>query len=297
VTDTDPAALAARDAAVRMVPEAVEAGVLHIVSTPIGHLGDLSLRALAVLAQADRILCEDTRHARTLLGRYGIRTPTTALHEHNEARSTEGIVAALAAGRSLALISDAGTPLVSDPGERLVRAVLAAGHRVVPVPGASAALAALVGAGLPAHPSTILGFLPRKGGERTRVIDWAVRCPHSTVVYESPARLAATLAELASVAGPEREVVVARELTKRFEEFRRGTLGALAAYYSDNPPKGELVIVLSAAPPAAAPTPTELRETVVALRADGASARSITETLMTRFGVSRNEAYQLAHES
>jgi 16S rRNA (cytidine1402-2'-O)-methyltransferase len=127
------------------------------------------------------------------------------------------------------------------------------------------------------------------------MVAWAARSPHTVVLYESPQRLADTLAELAEVAGAEREVVVARELTKRFEEFRRGTLGALAAYYSDTPPRGELVIVLSAAPPAAAPTPTELRELVAALRAAGETSRTITETLMTRFGVSRNEAYQLAH--
>ena len=291
------AAQAARAAAVELIPEAVEPGVLYVVSTPIGHLGDLSLRALAVLTAVDRVLCEDTRHARTLLSHYGVRTPTVALHAHNEARSAESIVAQLAAGQSLALISDAGTPLVSDPGERVVRAAVARGHRVVPVPGASAALAALVGAGLPAHPSTILGFLPRKGGERTRAIDWAVRCPHAVVVYESPQRVAETLRDLAEVAGAEREVVVARELTKRFEEFRRGTLGDLAAYYSDSAPRGEIVLVLAPAPPADTPTPPELREIVATRREAGDSSRTITEMLMARYGLSRNDAYQVVHEA
>ncbi|MCU0617612.1 MAG: SAM-dependent methyltransferase, partial [Gemmatimonadaceae bacterium] len=142
----------------------VEAGVLYVVSTPIGHLGDLSLRALAVLDGVQRILCEDTRHTRTLLARYGIRTPTQAAHEHNEARAAASLVAALAAGEAVAFVSDAGTPLLSDPGERLVRAVVDAGHRVVPVPGASAALSALVGAGLPAHPSTIRRTPARSSG-------------------------------------------------------------------------------------------------------------------------------------
>jgi 16S rRNA (cytidine1402-2'-O)-methyltransferase len=297
VTGSDPAALAAADAAARLVPEAVEQGVLYIVSTPIGHLGDLSLRALAVLQGVDRILCEDTRHARTLLQRYGIRTPTAALHEHNEARSAAQVVAQLAGGASLALISDAGTPLVSDPGERIVRAVVEQGLRVVPVPGASAALAALVGAGVPAHPSTILGFLPRKGGERTAAIAWACRCPHAVVLYESPSRLGATLADLAEVAGAERPVVVARELTKHFEEFRRGTLGELAAYYTDTPPRGEIVIVLSAAPPAELPTEDVLRRDAQALRAEGQPARTVMETLMAKHGVARNVAYRLAHES
>lgn len=297
MTGPEPAALDAADAAVRVVPEAIEPGVLYVVSTPIGHLGDISLRALAVLQGVDRVLCEDTRHARTLLARYGVRTPTSALHEHNEARSVAQVVAALQGGASLALISDAGTPLVSDPGERLVRAAVDAGARVVPVPGASAALAALVGAGIPAHPSTILGFLPRKGGERTAMIAWACRCPHAVVVYESPARLAHTLADLAAVAGAERDAVVARELTKRFEEFRRGTLGDLAAYYTDTPPRGEIVIVLSAAPPAEAPTDADLRQEARALRERGEAPRAVMDALMARHGIARNLAYKLAHET
>jgi 16S rRNA (cytidine1402-2'-O)-methyltransferase len=297
VTGPEPAALEAADAAVRVVPEAIEPGVLYVVSTPIGHLGDISLRALAVLQGVTRVLCEDTRHARTLLSRYGIRTPTSALHEHNEARSVEQVVAALQGGASMALISDAGTPLVSDPGERLVRAVVEAGARVVPIPGASAALAALVGSGIPAHPSTILGFLPRKGGERTAMIAWACRSPHAVVVYESPARLGQTLADLAEVAGADRAVVVARELTKRFEEFRRGTLGELAAYYTDTPPRGEIVIVLSAAPPTEAPTDADLRLEARTLREDGATPRAVMESLMARHGIARNQAYKLAHDT
>jgi 16S rRNA (cytidine1402-2'-O)-methyltransferase len=297
MTASDPAARAASEAAARVVPEAVERGVLYIVSTPIGHLGDLSLRALAVLQGVDRILCEDTRHARTLLARYGIDTPTVAAHAHNEAQAAARVVEQLAGGAALALISDAGTPLVSDPGERIVRAVVAAGHRIVPVPGASAALAALVGAGLPAHPSTILGFLPRTGRERTEALAWASRCPHSVVLYEAPPRLARTLADLAAVAGEARPAVVARELTKRFEEFRRGTLAELAAYYSVTPPKGEIVIVLSAAPPAHVPVEEELRREAAALRAEGLAPRAVMEALMARHGVPRNQAYQLAHGS
>ena len=297
MTGPEPAALEAADAAVRVVPEAIEQGVLYVVSTPIGHLGDISLRALAVLQGVQRVLCEDTRHARTLLARYGIRTPTSALHEHNEARSVAQVVAALQAGDALALISDAGTPLVSDPGERLVRAVVEAGARVVPVPGASAALAALVGSGISAHPSTILGFLPRKGGERTAMMAWACRCPHAVVLYESPARLAQTLTDLGGVAGVDRHAVVARELTKRFEEFRRGTLGELAAYYTTTPPRGEIVIVLSAAPPTEAPTDADLQREAQALRSEGATPRAVMDALMARHGIARNLAYKLAHDT
>lgn len=280
----------------RLIPEAVDAGVLYVVSTPIGHLGDISLRAIRVLQSVDRVLCEDTRHAHTLLARYGIETPTSALHEHNEARATPGVLAALERGESLALISDAGTPLVSDPGGRLVAAVVRAEGRVVPVPGASAALAALVGSGLVAHPCTVLGFLARKGTERRRQLQWAATCPHAVVLYEAPPRVPQTLADLAAVAGPERAAVVARELTKRFEEFRRGTLDALIAYYSESPPRGEVVIVLDAAPPAAAPTEESLTDVASALRADGLSARDIMTTLMERHGAARNLAYRLAHD-
>jgi 16S rRNA (cytidine1402-2'-O)-methyltransferase len=207
------------------------------------------------------------------------------------------VLAQLREGAALALISDAGTPLVSDPGERLVNAVTDASLRVVPIPGASAALAALVGSGLPAHPSTILGFLPRKGKERETMIRWAAACPHAVVLYEAPGRVADTLHDLAAIAGAERQVVVARELTKRFEEFRRGTLGHLAAYYTDTPPRGEIVIVLSAAPPAAAPTDADLRLEVLALRDEGLAPRAVMDALMARHGVARNLAYKLAHDT
>ncbi len=279
-----------------MFPEAVEAGKLYVVSTPIGHLGDISLRALRVLQSVNRILCEDTRHAHTLLARYGIRTQTVALHEHNEARTTPLVLDQLREGAALALISDAGTPLVSDPGERLVRAIVDAGLRVVPVPGASAALAALVGSGLPAHPSTILGFLPRKGRMRDDLLRWATSAPHSVVIYESPNRVADTLTDLAAVADGERPAVVARELTKRFEEFKRGTLASLAAYYSETPPRGEIVIVLAAAPPTVAPTEDSLRDVARQLAADGLAPRAVMTALTEQHGAPRNLAYRLAHE-
>lgn len=282
--------------AATLLPEAAMAGALHVVSTPIGHLGDISLRALAVLRGVSGIACEDTRHARTLLQRYGIRTPTTAVHEHNEAQSTPKLIARMQAGEAIALISDAGTPLVSDPGARLVAAAVDAGVRVVPIPGASATLAALVASGLAPHPCTILGFVARKGGERHEQLTWATSQRHTVVLFESPNRLVDTLRDLAALAGDERHVAVARELTKHFEEIKRGTLLAVAAYYDVVPPRGEIVIVLAGAP-TIVPTEDGLRLAAESLREEGFRPREIVQRLMDDHGASRNLAYRLAHET
>ncbi|MDQ8173919.1 MAG: 16S rRNA (cytidine(1402)-2'-O)-methyltransferase [Gemmatimonadota bacterium] len=267
-----------------------------MVSTPIGNLGDITLRALAVLRQAAVICCEDTRHARTLLNRYGIDTPTIAVHEHNEASVIPRLVARLRDGEPIALISDAGTPLVSDPGARLTEAVAAAGLRVVPIPGASALLAALVSAGLAPHPFTMLGFPARKGREREEQLALAARLPHTVVLYESPNRLVDTLRDLAAIAGASRPVAVARELTKHFEEVRRGTLEDVAAYYESTPPRGEIVIVLGGAS-VVAPSEDGLRSVALALRGDGLPPREIVQRLMDEHGASRNLAYRLAHDT
>lgn len=279
----------------RMLPDATIAGALHVVSTPIGHLGDISIRALAVLQQASCVACEDTRHTRTLLSRYGIRTSTVAVHEHNEAQASPAIVRRLQAGEAIALVSDAGTPLLSDPGARLVQSVIEAGLRVVPVPGASAPLAALVASGISPYPSTFVGFLARKGEERRSGLAACARSPHTTVLFEAPPRLVDTLRDLAQVAGGERLAAVGREITKRFEEIRRGTLSELAAYYEDTPPRGEIVIVLAGA---AVETPSEatLETFAAALRAEGKSSRDIVNQLVSLHGASRNLAYRLAHE-
>lgn len=242
------------------------------------------------------VCCEDTRHARTLLKRYGIHTPTIAVHEHNEAQVTPRLIERLRAGEALALISDAGTPLVSDPGARLVGAVVEAGLRVVPVPGASATLAALVASGITPHPCTILGFLARKGTERKEQIALALRSPHAVVLFESANRLVETLRELAEGADRPRTVAVARELTKHYEEFRRGTLLDVAAYYEGTPPRGEVVIVLEGAPQLV-PTEDGLREVAMALRAEGFRPRDIVQRLMDEHGASRNLAYRLAHDT
>lgn len=270
-------------------------GTLHVVSTPIGNLGDLSPRAVEVLRSVAVILAEDTRHSRILCERFDIRTPLQSHHEHNEASSTPRIVARLLAGESVALVSDAGTPLLSDPGDRLVRAAIEAGAAVSPVPGPSALLAALVGAGLGADRFTFFGFLPRKGAERTRAIADIVACPHVAVLYEAANRTADTLAALASAGASSRATVVARELTKQHEEYRRGTAVELATYYEGTAPRGEVVILIAGAG-AREPDEAALRERAAALRADGMSARDVTRVLIETEHAPRNVAYRLAHE-
>ncbi|CAA9331101.1 MAG: 16S rRNA (cytidine(1402)-2'-O)-methyltransferase [uncultured Gemmatimonadaceae bacterium] len=271
-------------------------GTLFVVSTPIGNLGDLTFRAVDVLRAATLIVAEDTRHSRHLLDRYAVETPVHPYHEHNEARATPALVARLVAGERVALISDAGTPLLSDPGARLVAAAVAAGVPVVPVPGASALLAAIVASGIAADRFTFVGFLPRKGRERSAAVAELVALTHTAVVYEAPPRVADTLAELAAAGAGGRRVAVARELTKQFEEVRRGTVAELAAYYEDAPPRGEVVLVLAGAAPAPAADETTLRERVAELRDRGADARAIVVELTQSFGAPRNLAYRLAHE-
>jgi 16S rRNA (cytidine1402-2'-O)-methyltransferase len=268
-------------------------GILHVVSTPIGNLGDLSPRAVEVLQGAAAILAEDTRHTRVLCERFGIRTPLVAYHEHNEAHATPGIVARLVAGESLALVSDAGTPLLSDPGARLVGAAIEAGVPVSPVPGASALLAALAGAGLPTDRFTFFGFLPRKGGDRTRALEAIAALAHTAVLYEAPSRVAATLRDLEAQGAGARATAVARELTKTYEEFRRGTVAELAAYYETHEPRGEIVIVIAGAPHVG-PDEGKLRAAADALRAAGVDARGIQAQLQA-LGAPRNLAYRLAH--
>ena len=282
-------------AAAERWPEAAVPGALHVVSTPIGHLGDITLRGLAVLHGGAAVYCEDTRQSGVLLSRYGIRSPTVALHEHNEARVTPLVLDRLRAGEPIALISDAGTPLVSDPGGRLAMAAAEAGLRVVPVPGASAVMAALVATGIAPHPFTFLGFLPRKGGERQAALALATSLPHTTVLFEAPGRLVDTLRDLGAVGGV-RAAAVARELTKHFEEVRRGTLEELAAYYEGTPPRGEIVIVLAGAT-AHAPTEDALRAAAESWRAEGRRPREIVQLLMDEHGASRNLAYRLAHDT
>ena len=269
---------------------------MYVVSTPIGNLGDFSFLAVEVLKAVAAVLAEDTRHSRHLLDRYGIATPLVAYHEHNEAKTTPRLVERLLAGESLALISDAGTPLLSDPGGRLVRAVIDAGVSVTAVPGASALLAALVSSGLPLDRFTFIGFLPRKGSERRETMADIVGLRHAAVLYEAPSRVAETLSQLAEAGAAEREAVVARELTKQFEELRRGTVAALAAYYLDAPPRGEVVIIVAGAAAPVGASEEALRVRVGELRAEGRTPRDIALALAGELGAPRNLAYRLAHE-
>ena len=279
-----------------MVDGAEHQGSLYVVSTPIGNLRDITLRAIDVLRAVDLILAEDTRHSRHLLDHHGIATPMLSYHEHNEARATETAIARLREGRDVALISDAGTPLVSDPGTRVVRAAAEAGIAVVPIPGPSAVLAALVSSALGSERFTFFGFLTRKGREREDALQELSSLRYTSVLYEAPNRVAATLGELGARGAGERRVVVARELTKQFEEIRRGTVAELSAYYESAPPRGEVVIVLEGTTlqPLAE---DELRSRARLMRAAGLSARDVAAALVREDGASRNLAYRLAHEA
>ncbi len=234
------------------VPDRAEAATLapglHVVATPIGNLGDISLRALATLAAASLVVAEDTRVTKVLLTHYGIATALVAYHEHNAAEMRPRLIARLAAGEALALVSDAGTPLVSDPGFRLVGAALEQGFAVTAIPGPSALLAGLVVAGLPTSRFFFEGFLPVRSAARRQRIAELAAVPGTLIFYESPRRVAELMDDLTAVLGP-REAAVAREMTKLYEEVRRGPLPDLAAAYAAEPaPRGEIVVLV--APPA-----------------------------------------------
>ncbi|MGH6946895.1 MAG: 16S rRNA (cytidine(1402)-2'-O)-methyltransferase [Kiloniellales bacterium] len=228
----------------RSKPSPPLAAGLYLVATPIGNLGDLTLRARDTLAAADRIACEDSRVTAKLLARYGIARPLAAYHEHNAARMRPKLLAEIAAGKAVALVSDAGTPLVSDPGYKLVTEALDRGIPVTALPGASAVLTALQLSGLPSDRFLFAGFAPTKAGERRRWLEELAEVKATLIFFEAPGRLAASLAAAAEALGP-RPAAVARELTKRFEEVRRAPLDALAAHYAETgAPKGELVIAV-----------------------------------------------------
>ena len=259
-------------------------------------MGDFSFRAVEVLKGVAAVLAEDTRHTRHLLDRYAIATPLVAYHEHNEAKTTPGLIVRLGRGESLALVSDAGTPLLSDPGARLMRAAVDAGIRASPVPGASAMLAALVVSGLELDRFTFYGFLPRRGKERRTTLDEIAALRHAAILYEAPSRVGDTLGELAAAGAGERQTIVARELTKQYEELRRGTVSALAAYYGSAPIRGEVVIIVAGAQAPTGPSEADLRLRAQELRAQGHAPRDIAGVLTSELGAPRNLAYRLAHE-
>lgn len=264
---------------------------LYVVATPIGNLKDITLRALETLAAADLILCEDTRHSATLLDHFGIRTPRKSLHEHNERARIGEVIASIEAGRAIAQISDAGTPLLSDPGFPLVRAVREANLPVFANPGASALLAALASAGLPTDAFGFVGFLPAKSGARANALSALKPRTDTLVFYESPRRLGDTLAAMAEALG-DRPAAVALELTKRFERVERGTLVELAAHFGDGATKGEAVILVSGAEGAvveAADWQAALDEALAA-----GPLRAAVDEITARYGLKRKEVYDAA---
>lgn len=271
-----------------------EAGVLILVATPIGNLGDLSPRAVTTLATAAVVACEDTRRTGRLLKHAGVDgARLLRVDAHTEDRVATGIIAYLDKGRTVAMVTDAGTPGISDPGERLVRRVLEAGHEVSVVPGPAAPIAALVASGLATARWCMEGFLPRKGSDRVaRLAELAVE-ERTIILFESPRRLAVTLSDLAGALGGDRSVAVARELTKLHEEMWRGTLAGAIHHYAEAP-KGEVVIVVAGAPPADEPDDQRVLAVVTEARSGGASTRDAAREAARRLGVSRHRAYRLA---
>lgn len=253
------------------------APALYLVATPIGNLADITLRALETLAAADVLACEDTRVTRVLLDRYGIRQRPYAYHEHNAGEAGPRLIAALEAGKSVALVSDAGTPLVSDPGFRLVGQALERGLRVVPIPGASAVLAALTASGLPSDAFLFAGFLPVKDGQRRSRLSELQAVPATLIFFESPRRLADTLVAMRAVFGEARQAAIGRELTKTFEEMRTGSLGALADHYAQaDTPKGEIVICVGP-PLAQAESVEDVDRLLVSLAAEMPASKAAAE--------------------
>ncbi len=266
---------------------------LHIVSTPIGNLRDITLRALDILTSVDEILAEDTRMAQRLLTAYGISARVSAYHDHNGAARRPELVERLEAGASLALISDAGTPLISDPGWKLVRDSIAAGVDIIPVPGASAMLAGLVVSGLPSDNFLFAGFVPARHGPRLSFAKGLKQISATLIFYESGPRLAASLQDLASVFGSDRDAVIARELTKLFEEVRRGTLGELAGHYRESgPPKGEIVILVG--PAAQEEISPATLDTALLKALEEMSVKEAASTVSAALNVPRRAAYQRA---
>ncbi|WP_419695341.1 16S rRNA (cytidine(1402)-2'-O)-methyltransferase [Mesorhizobium muleiense] len=250
---------------------------LYLVATPIGNLADITLRALETLAAADIVACEDTRVSRVLLDRYGIRRRTTAYHEHNAGEAGPKLIAALLAGQSVALISDAGTPLISDPGYRLVGEALDQGIRVVPIPGPSAPLAALTASGLSSDAFLFAGFLPVKTGQRLTRLEALKTVPATLIFFESPRRLAETLGAMVEALGGARKAAIGRELTKTFEEIRTGTLQSLADHYAAaDTPKGEIVICVGPSD-ATADEPADIDRLLLSLAAEMPASKAAAE--------------------
>lgn len=270
-------------------------GALVLVATPIGNLGDIAPRAVEALRSADVIACEDTRRTGRLLHHAGIAgAKLVRVDDHTEARMVGELMARVQRGERVAVVTDAGTPGISDPGERLVRAAAREGLLVEVVPGPSAAITALVASGLPTGRFVFEGFLPRRGWGRTERLEAIAGERRTIVLYEAPHRLARTLADLAGVLGDQREVVIARELTKLHEEIWRGTIGEARAWVEERHPPGEFALVVAGAPEPEAATDDEVRAAVEDELAGGASARDAAAAVARRLGVPKRRAYELA---
>ena len=269
-------------------------GKLVLVATPIGNLADITSRAIDALREADVICCEDTRHSSKLLQHIGVADkPLLVVNEHTEYDTREKIVDLVSKGKTVALITDAGSPGISDPGERIVRAVIDAGGAVSAAPGPSAAIMAVTISGLPAGRFVFEGFLPRSGVERKERLEAVAGEERTTVLYEAPHRLHKTLTDLETMCGPHRAIAVAAELTKIHEEVWRGNLHDAVKRYADGDPRGEFVLVLAGATPAAPPTDDEL---IIALRAEisaGVSRKDAASRVSARFGVAKRHVYEL----
>lgn len=275
--------------------DAAAVGVLYLVATPIGNLDDITFRAVAILKSVSAIAAEDTRRTGKLLQRYEIGTPQLSFHEHNQRQRCAQLLPRLQAGETLALVSDAGTPGISDPGYELVRACIEASIPVVPIPGATAAIAGLIASGLPSDRFVFEGFLPGKAKDRRARLESCQRETRTLVFYEAPHRLLATLQAMAACFSGDRPVVLARELTKVHEEFWRGTIAAAIAHYQEHPPRGEFVVIVSGAPAATSLvlTTAELKQELQALLAEGLSRSQASRQLAQATGLPRREIYQL----
>lgn len=270
-------------------------GVLTLVATPIGNLGDLPPRAVEALRRAALICCEDTRRTGLLLQHAGVRgVPMAVANEHTEHARVAEVLDLLAAGRHVALVTDAGTPGISDPGERLVRAAVEAGHEVSAVPGPAAFVMALVVSGLPTSRFVMEGFVPRSGRERTARLAEVAAERRTVVIYEAPHRVARTVADLVAACGGERRVVLARELTKLHEDVWRGTLAEAAAHLAATEPRGEYVVVLAGAEPPAAASDDDIRAALVEAVGKGASRSEAVATVMGALGAPKRRVYDIA---
>ncbi|MBZ5524184.1 MAG: 16S rRNA (cytidine(1402)-2'-O)-methyltransferase [Acidobacteriia bacterium] len=275
--------------------QGISSGVLYLVATPIGNLEDITLRAVSVLKQAGLIACEDTRQTAKLLSHYGIDKPTISYHEHNEMRRAEELIAKLQSGISVALVSDAGMPGISDPGYRVVKLALEQGIRVVPIPGPSAALTALAASGLPTDAFEFRGFLPSRSGQRRTALEELRQAGHTVIVYEAPHRIVEALEDIVELLGQERPVVIARELTKMYEEFIRGTAGEVLEQIRGRELKGEITLLIGKAskPASSAVEETGLRARLEAImREQRLDEKAAFKALAKERGMGKSELYR-----